>query len=45
MEEISGINIVTDCNPNDLDIWPDEFRLGLQFVVYKSVEQERSFVN
>ena len=29
----------------DLDIWTDWCRLGLQFVVYKSAEQEWSFVN
>ena len=37
--------LVTGCNPNDLDIWTDWCRLGLQFVVYKSAEQEWSFVN
>ena len=29
--------------PNDLDIWTDWCHLGLQFVVYKSAEQEWSF--
>ena len=37
--------IVTGCNPNDLDFWTDGCHLGLQFVVYKSAEQEWSFVN
>ena len=37
--------LVTGCNPNDLDIWTDWCRLGLQFVVYKSAEQEWSFIN
>ena len=37
--------LVTGCNPNDLDIWTDWCRLGLQFVVYKSAEQEWSFMN
>ena len=37
--------LVTGCNPNDLDIWTDWCHLGLQFVVYKSAEQEWSFVN
>ena len=37
--------LVTGCNPNDLDIWADWCRLGLQFVVYKSAEQEWSFIN
>ena len=37
--------VVTGCNPNDLDIWTDWCRLGLQFVVYKSAKQEWSFVN
>ena len=40
-----GRPIVTSCNPNDLDIWTDWCGLELQFVVYKSAEQERSFVN
>ena len=39
------VTLVTGCNPNDLDIWTDWCCLGLQFVVYKSVEQEWSFVN
>ena len=38
-------DLVTGCNPNDLDIWTDWCRLGLQFVVYKSAEQEWSFIN
>ena len=38
-------DVVTGCNPNDLDIWTDWCRLGLQFVTYKSTEQEWSFVN
>ena len=38
-------NLVTGCNPNNLDIWTDGCRLGLQFVVYKSAEEEWSFVN
>ena len=42
---IARLNIVTGCNPNDLDIWTDWCRLGLQFVVYKSAEQEWSFIN
>ena len=37
--------LVTGCNPNDLDIWTDWCRLGLQFVMYKSAEQEWSFIN
>ena len=37
--------LVTGCNPNDLDIWTDWWRLGLQFIVYKSAEQEWSFIN
>ena len=41
----AGLVIVTGCNPNDLDIWTDWCRLRLQFVVYKSAEQEWSFVN
>ena len=41
----SVYNIVTGCNPNDLDIWTDWCRLWLQFVVYKSAEQEWSFIN
>ena len=43
--ELLTHTLVTDCNPNDLDIWTDWCRLGLQFVVYKSAEQEWSFVN
>ena len=39
------MQLVTGCNPNDLDIWTDWCRFGLQFVVYKSAEQEWSFVN
>ena len=41
----SQIQLVTGCNPNDLDIWTDWCRLGLQFVVYKSAEQELSCIN
>ena len=41
----SHVLVVTGCNPNDLDIWTDWCRLGLQFVVYKSAEQEWSFIN
>ena len=44
-ERFFNCKIVTGCNPNDLDIWTDWCRLGLQFVVYKSAEQEWSFVN
>ena len=43
--EITRARVVTVCNPNDLDIWTDWCRLGLQFVVYKSAEQELSFIN
>ena len=32
----TSLYVVTGCNPNDLDIWTDWCRLGLQFVVYKS---------
>ena len=39
------IQLVTGCNPNNLDIWTDWCRLGLQFVVYESAEQEWSFIN
>ena len=42
---VHGPPLVTGCNPNDLDIWMDWCRLGLQFVVYRSAEQEWSFVN
>ena len=39
------LSVVTGCNPNDLDIWTDWRRLGLhEFIVYKSAEQEWSFV-
>ena len=38
--QIATCSLVTGCNPNDLDIWTDLCRLGLQFVVYKSAEQE-----
>ena len=41
----TGQILVTGCNPNDLDIWTDWCRLGLQFVMYKSAEQEWSFIN
>ena len=37
--------LVTGCNPNDLDICTDWCRLGLQFVMYKSAEQEWSFID
>ena len=39
------LSLVTGCNQNDLDIWMDWCRLGLQFVVNKSAEQEWSFIN
>ena len=39
-QEVTGWLLVTGCNQNDLDIWTDWCRLGLQFIVYKSAEQE-----
>ena len=38
------VHVVTVRNPNDLDIWTDWCRLGLQFAVYKVSEQERRSV-
>ena len=36
--------VVTGYNPNDLDIWTDWCRLGLQFVVYKSADRARMVI-
>ena len=45
VQKFDWMILVTGCNPNDLDIWTEWCRLGLQFVAYKITEQEWSFVN